>query len=189
MGIPDKKEEQTIYRGRLFTVNRAIFRNAKGREYEREIVLHPGAVAIVPITSTGKIVFVRQYREAVGREMLEIPAGTCEAGEDPLETARRELVEETGLRAGKMEKLFEFFPAPGFSSEKLTVYLASVDGERGKQALEDDEDIALVVLSKQEARQRLSSGAIKDGKTLAALLYLSDIVGIRFSEGEGRGAF
>ena len=142
--------------------------NGKLREYH--IVEHDGAAAIIP-WHHGKLTLVRQTRPAVEQQLLEIPAGALEKGEDPLTAARRELAEETGWRARSWYKLGELYLAPGYSTEILHLYLAT-DLSLGEQNLDDSEDIEVVHMDWQEALAKARSGNIKDAKTLAALFHL-----------------
>jgi ADP-ribose pyrophosphatase len=153
---------KTVWTGKLLAVT-----VEQWGEQEREIVEHPGAVAIVAIDSDGQMAFVRQLREATRGRLLEIPAGTCEEGEEPLATAQRELREECGLTGGTWTPLGSFWTTPGFSREYMHVFLAErVD--RGEASPEADEDIELVMLPLAEI------GEIEDAKTLAALyLYVT----------------
>ena len=139
-----------------------------GPVVRREVVRHPGAVAVVAMTPDRKLVLVRQYRYAARRFLLEIPAGTREPGEDPEDTARRELREETGYSARTLRRLGSFFSAPGFCDEVIHLFLA--DGlAPGDQDPDFGEEIAVVELSVEEARRRLAAGGFEDAKTLAAL--------------------
>ncbi|HKK07858.1 MAG TPA: NUDIX hydrolase [Gemmatimonadota bacterium] len=137
-------------------------------EVERDVVLHPGAVVIVPVTGRGTLLLVRQYRYAAGESLLEFPAGTREAGEEPDATAGRELQEEVGFRPGRLTRLGEFYSAPGFCDERLICYLgeeleaASLDGD-------DDEQIEVVELTWEAVFEEAAAGHIRDAKTLAAL--------------------
>ena len=134
---------------------------------EREIVEHPGAVAIVSVDGEGYVAFVRQMREATRGRLLELPAGTREEGEEPLETARRELHEECGLTGGDWSRLGGFWTTPGFCREYMDVYLA--DGvERGASEPDADEEIELVRRHVDELQSAL--GELEDAKTLAGLL-------------------
>lgn len=142
--------------------------NGKLREYS--IVEHDGASAIIP-WQKGKLTLVRQTRPAVGRKLLEIPAGALEKGEDPLEAAKRELAEETGWRGATWHSLGEFYLAPGYSSEILHLFLAT-DLQMGGQNLDDSEDIEVVHLALSQVKEKVLSGHIQDAKTLVALLYL-----------------
>lgn len=139
-----------------------------GPVVRREVVRHPGAVAIVAVTPNRELVLVRQYRYAAGRFLLEIPAGTLEPGERPEDTARRELREETGYAAGQLRPLGSFFSAPGFCDE--VVHLFAAEGlTAGEQDTDVGEDIELVELSVKEARRKLLAGEFEDAKTLAGL--------------------
>ena len=142
--------------------------NRYGPEVRHEVVRHPGAVAIVAVTPEHTLVMVRQYRYAAGRFLLEIPAGTLEPGEDPAETARRELREETGYTAETLRPLGSFFSAPGFCSE--VIYLFQAEGlTPGEQDTDFGEEIDLVEIPVAEGRRRLLEGGFEDAKTLAGL--------------------
>ena len=143
---------------------------SSGRRVGREIVVHPGASAILPIVEPGKILMVRQYRHPVGEVLLEIPAGTLKPGEDPMACAARELEEETGYRAEKLAHLATIYPAPGYSSEILHIYLAR-DLRRGVQAPEMDENISVIEMSIDQVLDRIRDGRVKDSKTIVAILY------------------
>jgi ADP-ribose pyrophosphatase len=135
--------------------------------HEREVVEHPGAVAIVAVDQEGYVTLVRQLREPARRRLLELPAGTAEAGEEPLVTARRELVEECGLRGGEWRELAAVWTTPGFCRERMTLFAAE-GVERGEAKPEEDEELELVRWRLDEVRDRLSE--IEDAKTLAGLL-------------------
>ena len=139
-------------------------------ENEREIVRHPGAVAIVAVDAEHRVAFVRQLREPARKRLLEIPAGTCEPDEEPLATAQRELAEEAGLAGGDWSLAATFFSTPGFCDEVVRVYIAE-GVERTPRAPEDDEEIELVFVPVTELEALLPD--IEDAKTLAGvLLYL-----------------
>jgi ADP-ribose pyrophosphatase len=144
-------------------------------ENEREIVEHPGAVAMVAVDAEGYVTLVRQLREATRKRLLEIPAGTAEPGEQPLETAKRELREECGLTGGEWRELAAFWTTPGFCRERMHVF--AVEGaERGEAAPADDEELELVRWPVAEIGQRLHE--IEDAKTLAGLLlYVTTLPG------------
>ena len=134
---------------------------------EREIVEHPGAVAVVAVDAEGYMALVRQLREATRQRLLELPAGTAEAGETPLETARRELREECGLTGGEWRELAAFWTTPGFCRERMHLFAA--EGlERGEADPAEDEELELVRWPVGEVEERL--GEIEDAKTLAGLL-------------------
>ena len=140
---------------------------------EREIVEHPGAVAIVAVDGEGCVALVRQLREATRMYLLELPAGTAEPGEEPLETARRELKEECGLTGGEWRELAVFWTTPGFCRERMHLFAAE-GVERGEAAPAEDEELVLVRWPVAEIDRRL--GQIEDAKTLAGLLlYLRSL--------------
>ncbi len=162
--IPDGA--RTAYSGDLVDVT-----VERWGEHDREIVEHPGAVAIVAVDAGGRVTLVRQLREPARKELLELPAGTLEEGEEPLATARRELEEETGLRGGRWRPLASFWTTPGFCRERMTVFVA--DGvEPGTPRAADDESIELVRWSVEEAAERV--GELEDAKTIAGLLLYLD---------------
>jgi ADP-ribose pyrophosphatase len=157
------------YQGRAFTVRCDTLRNPDGRETRFDIVEHVDSVIILPLEADGHLLFVRQYRHAVGLDLLELPAGTLEDGEVPEECAKRELREETGMAAGKLESLGGFYLAPGYSTEYMHVYVAT---ELHNDPLESDADEFLTVERIPVANALLlcEQGEIPDAKTLAAIL-------------------
>ncbi len=158
--VPD--ESRVVYDGRLIDVTLERWGDS-----EREVVEHPGAVAIVAVDTEGFVTLVRQLREPARRRLLELPAGTAEPGEEPLATARRELREECGLTGGEWRELARFWTTPGFCRELMTVFAAE-GVERGEASPEPDEDLELVRWPVEEIGSRL--GEIEDAKTLAGLL-------------------
>ena len=157
---------RSVYEGRLLGLT---VESWGGRE--REIVEHPGAVAIVAVDLDGYVTLVRQLREATRKHLLELPAGTAEPGEEPLETARRELREECGLTGGEWRELAAFWTTPGFCRERMHLFAAE-GVERGEPEPADDEELELVRWPLAAVGERL--GEIEDAKTLAGLLlYLT----------------
>ena len=157
---PDASE--TVYDGKLIDVTLE-----RWGEHEREIVEHPGAVAIVAIDIDGMLTLVRQRREAVRSELLELPAGTLERGEAPLACARRELAEETGLTGGTWREATAFYTTPGFCRERMYLFFAE-QLEHGNASPESDEQLEIVRWAAEEIAARL--GEFEDAKTLAGLL-------------------
>jgi len=151
-----------VYDGRLIDVT-----VERWGEHEREIVEHPGAVAIVAVDAEDSVVLVRQLREPARKELLELPAGTLDRDEEPLASARRELAEETGLSGGDSRHAASFWTTPGFCREVMHVFFAE-RVEEGEQSLEADESIELVRIPVAELPSRL--GEVEDAKTLAGLL-------------------
>ncbi|MEM2909638.1 MAG: NUDIX hydrolase [Nitrososphaerota archaeon] len=168
-------ESKLIYKGRLFNVRVDKVSTSWGKSTIREIVEHPGAVVIIPLLDRGSVVLVRQYRHAVGKTLLELPAGTIEAGEDPEKCAYRELEEETGFVAGRMEKLMTLYLAPGYSTEKVHLYMAS-DLKRVGQKLEPDEKIKVAILKMDDVIDMIVDGEIEDAKTVAGILLLTRLI-------------
>jgi ADP-ribose pyrophosphatase len=140
-------------------------------EVEREVMRHPGAAVLLAVTGDRKVVLVRQYRYAAGEFLLEAPAGTIDAGEAPEETARRELVEETGYYPNQLEKLTEFFPSPGVLEELMHLYVAT-ELEPRAGSLDEDESLVPVELAWEEALALEIGKDVRDAKTIIALSYL-----------------
>ncbi|MGD0173007.1 MAG: NUDIX hydrolase [Anaerolineales bacterium] len=156
------------YSGRVLTLRVDRVRLANGKETGLEILEHRGSVVMVPVDADGGIWLVRQYRHAAGREILELPAGTLETGEDPAACAGRELREEIGMAAGTLTRIGGFFLAPGYATEFMHVFLA---GDLHPDRIPGDEDEILrpEKISLMELRQRLEAGNLEDAKTVAAL--------------------
>ncbi len=166
-------KSEYVFRGRVLNLRLDTVQLPDGETTLREIAEHRGAVAIVPLDERGQVTLVRQWRAATGRVMLEIPAGTLEPGESPEAGAPRELAEETGLQAARLEFLTRFFPSPGVLSEEMFLYLAR-GLTRGMQNLMGDEDIEVVELPLDDARARIAAGEIADAKTIIGLLLTRD---------------
>lgn len=152
-----------------FAVARVPVRTHDGQSVTKHVVVHPGAVALVPVLDDGRLVLIRNERFAVGRPLLEVPAGTLAPGEPPLQCAARELREETGYRAQALRPLATFFTAPGFCDEAMHVFVAT-GLEHVGQALEPTEHIEPVLLTRHEVEAAIDERLIEDAKTLAALL-------------------
>jgi ADP-ribose pyrophosphatase len=158
-----------IYAGKILRLRVDDVELPSGKIAKREIVEHPGAVAIVALTENKEIVLIRQYRKATEEVMWEIPAGKIESNEEPLDCAMRELQEETGFRAKNWKKLLSFYTSPGFSDEILHLYSAE-RLQRGEQCLEEDEEIRISILPLGEAVKKMAKGQIRDGKTIIGIL-------------------
>ena len=165
-----KVEEREVFEGRLVKVGKATFEGPSGR-FERDIVHHPGAVVVVPLTDAGKVVMVRQFRAAIGSDLLEIPAGKRDVtGEPPEETARRELVEEVGLQADRLELLARFYNSPGFTDELSWLYLATGLTEVPHDRQEHEEQLMSVEeVPLGDTQQMIADGRIIDAKSIIGL--------------------
>jgi ADP-ribose pyrophosphatase len=167
--------ERAAWAGRRITAAVLEVEGPGGARHEREVVHHPGAVGIVPVHGDGTITLVRQYRAALDREMWEIPAGLRDvAGEPTDETARRELAEEVGLRAGRLEHLVTFHNSPGFSDEAVVIYVATdltpvPDDRQGAE----EEAMLVERVPLAEARAMVADGRITDAKTVIAVLAVA----------------
>src|SRR5215471_13508246 len=174
--LPEFIDSKQVFSGRVFKVTVDTVREAD-KTYIREVVHHPGSAVILPSYEDGTIALVRQYRHPAVKYLLELPAGTLNDKERPEEGAARELEEELGLVAGKLEKLGEFFVSPGFLGEKMWLYLATGLQET-KQKLEDDELIEVVCLPIRRALQMITDGQIEDAKTIIGLMLAAPRLGL-----------
>jgi ADP-ribose pyrophosphatase len=163
-------KRRTIRHGRVFdiTVENVTFPN--GFNVDLEILRHPGASAVVPLLGADKVVMLKQYRHAIGDFMWEIPAGTFDGKEDPLVCARRELTEETGYTAGTWDRLGAITPVPGYSDERIHLFLAR-DLTPAVQALDKDELLEVYPLPLPEVTAMIMSGQIEDAKTIAGIFF------------------
>jgi ADP-ribose pyrophosphatase len=161
---------KSIFKGRKLELVLDRVTLPGGGTAERELVLHPGAVVILPVVRPGVILLLRQFRHAVGEEIYELPAGTLEAGESPEVCAARELAEETGFRTRSLRKLTEFWSSPGILRERMHLFLAE-DLERVQQKLDDDEVVTVGEFDLADALDMVRDGRIADAKTIAGVLY------------------
>jgi ADP-ribose pyrophosphatase len=162
-------KSETLLKGRAFNVRRDTLKTPDGRETKLDIVEHVGSVVLIPIDQEGNLLFVRQYRHAVGKDLLELPAGTRDGTEPFEECAAREVREETGLEAGKLQKIGEFYLVPGYSTELMAVFLATDLKENPLQA-DEDEFLQVEKIPLKQAIDIAEQGGIQDAKSLAALL-------------------
>jgi ADP-ribose pyrophosphatase len=167
---------EPVYLGKLVNLYVDTVQLPDGNRAMREIIKHPGAVAMVPLLASGQVVLVRQFRGAADRVLLEIPAGTLEPGEDPLAAAGRELQEEAGYRPGKLERLGGEYTAPGYTSEFIHLFLAT-ELEPSRLAQDADEFLEVVTLPLDEALRQVENGEIQDGKTIIGLLLVARRLG------------
>jgi len=173
--LPKILSSQKVFDGRVFNVT--VDTISEGElTYQREVVHHFGSAVIIPVFDDGTVVLVKQYRHPAVRYLLEAPAGTLADRERPEVGAARELQEELGLVAERLEKLSEFFVSPGFLEEKMWVYLATGLTE-GKQFLDEDEILEIVRLPISEALEMITSGEIQDAKTIIGLMLAAPRVG------------
>ncbi len=172
---PEFIDSRKVFAGRVFDVTVDTVRE-DDQTYVREVVHHPGSAVILPAFDDGTIALVRQYRHPAVKYLLELPAGTLNDQERPEDGAARELEEELGVRAGKLEKLSEFFVSPGFCEEKMWLYLAT-DLTETEQQLEDDEIIEIVRVPIDRALQMITDGEIEDAKTIIGLMLAGPRLG------------
>ncbi|MBW4573535.1 MAG: NUDIX hydrolase [Tolypothrix carrinoi HA7290-LM1] len=169
--LPQLLKQRLLFKGRKFNFEVNRLRLPNNAEGEWECIRHPGGALAVPVTPEGKLILVRQYRFAIQGRILEFPAGTVEPGEEPQETIRREIEEETGYRANKWEKLGEFFIAPGYSDEIIYAFLAQ-DLEKldTPPAQEEDEDIETVFFTPEELEEAILDGQAIDAKSISSFM-------------------
>jgi len=166
-----KLGERIVYESRVVNVAVGEFESPTGERFQRDFMHHPGAVCVVPLLDDGRVVLVRQYRPALDAELLELPAGLRDVeGEDPRTTAARELLEETGYRAGALEFLCTFHNSPGCSDESVHVYVGRdlVEQEHDRQGVEE-QHMEVEVVELDDVRELIARGAITDSKTIIGL--------------------
>jgi ADP-ribose pyrophosphatase len=163
------EKPKVLLEARRFQVVQVSHRVANGSVHTHEVIKHPGSVVILPLVDPERVCLIQNYRVAVGETLWELPAGTLEPGEDPKACAHRELIEETGYRAGKIEKLCEFFVSPGILHERMHLFLVT-DLEAGAATPESGEEIQTHVMSLNEALQMADNGQVHDAKSLIGLL-------------------
>jgi ADP-ribose pyrophosphatase len=165
-------DEVVLLRTDRFRVVRVGYPTPDGARQTREIVRHPGAVTILPLVDEQHLCLIRNYRASVGQTLIELPAGTLEPGEPPLDAARRELTEETGYTAGRWESLGSFLLSPGILDERMHLFVAG-DLNAGEASREPGEIISNLVVSWNDARRMIRDGVIQDAKTIVGLLKFS----------------
>ena len=169
MAIEKVISTRRVFNGRAVNLRVDTVEEPDGRRTTREVVEHAEVICVVAVDGDGNFVLVRQYREAIGKELLEIPAGGIEAGEDPATAVRREMAEETGFEPRKLERMGGFYSAPGFCTEYLHLYLAT-DLVPHRLEAEDTAGIEVVRVRPDEVPGLIKSGVIRDSKSIAGLL-------------------
>jgi len=170
--LPRVANSRPVHAGRVLQIRVDEVEMPNGTVTAREVVHHPGAVAMVPVRKDGQLLLVTQYRHAMGARLLEIPAGTLEPGEDPLLAAGRELREEVGFRAGRVDYVGKFYVAPGYCDELLHLYICR-DLEADSLDADDDEDIEVEAMTLDEALQAIAEERIVDAKSIIGILQWS----------------
>jgi ADP-ribose pyrophosphatase len=163
---------ETVYEGELLKVYRDVVALPDGRKSGREYIRHPGAVAVVPLFDDGRVLLERQFRYPHRRVFIEVPAGKLEPGEPHLETARRELLEETGHVAGEWTHLGEIHTSIAYTDETIDLYLARRLEKRNDGALDDGEHLEILIVPFDDAIRMIRDGEITDSKSVAALLWV-----------------
>jgi len=167
VSVDDERQIRTLHRGPVFDVDIVEWRGRDGTPVEKIVVRHRGAVAVVPELDDGRLVLIRNHRHSLDSWLVEFCAGGVAAGESSADAARRELAEETGYRAGRLDPLGSFFTTPGFSDELMQVFVAR-DLVAGMPSLEPDERIETLAMDPEELATAIDAGEIRDGKTIAA---------------------
>ncbi len=163
-------DHREIYRGKIVTLNVDTIRQASGRTTIREVVLHPGGVAAIPVLNDGRLLLIRQFRYPIGKFILEIPAGKLDSGQSPKDTIARELIEETGYCAGSLTHECTFYTTPGISDESIHLFIAR-DLSQSVQRLEEGEHITVEAYTLDECMKKIKTGEISDGKTILGILW------------------
>jgi ADP-ribose pyrophosphatase len=163
-------EKQAIFAGSRIRLELHTFENEEtAKRHTREVVVHPGAVVILPVLDANRILLIKNRRHALGERLIELPAGTLEKGEDPINCAGRELVEETGYLAGRLQPLGNFFTSPGVLTEKIYAY-AAYDLQIARVDPDEGEEIETMPVTFEEAIEMIRDNRIHDGKTIATIL-------------------
>ena len=173
---------EEIFEGWILHVVKDTVTLPNGKPAFREVALHPGAVAVVPLERDGTVYMERQFRYPMNEILWEIPAGKLDPGEDPLEAAKRELEEETGLSAGRITKLGMYYPSPAVFGEKIHLYLAQ-ELSTGREHRDEDEFLQVLRVPLSDMVEKILAGEIPDGKTQAALLRVAHMIKNRKEDG------
>ena len=174
---PQLLRRKLFYQGRKFSFEVNRYRLPNQVEGEMECIRHPGGALIVPVTSDGQLMLLRQYRFSVQRRILEFPAGTVEMGEDPSRTAEREVQEETGFQASNLRQIGEILLAPGYSDEVIYIFLATgLEKLEIPQEQDEDEDIEVLLMSPGQVAEAIASGELTDAKSIAAYAMVRSLL-------------
>ena len=177
-------EKQIIYTGKKVRLEIHHLEDDEGKRTQREVAVHPGAVVILPFVDDKTILMIRNKRYAIGQILLELPAGTLDKDEAPMNCAGRELQEETGYLAQRLKPIGNFFTSPGILSEKMYAF-AAYNLQKTQSALEEGEEIEVIPVDFGEAIAMIQDGQIHDGKTIAALLMYDHFFGVGTNPGRG----
>ena len=169
---------ESVFKGRLLDVRRDKVRLPNGAESNREYVVHPGAAMVVPLLADGQVLLVRQYRYPLHRAFIEFPAGKIDPGESPRQTAERELIEETGYRAGNFTELTTIHNAIGYSDERIVLYLAE-DLTVGEQELDEHEFVELFTAPLSQLMAWIAAGEVTDVKTIIGAFFVQQHLAAR----------
>lgn len=161
---------ETLYRGKVFQLQRDTVIEPGGVQVERDIIVHPGSVVVLPVFPDGRVLLIRQYRHSVGEFLWELVAGRKEPSETPVSAARRELAEETGYTAKRLRKLMRVVPTPGFVNEWMWIFAAE-DLTKGAAHPEEDEKITPRIFTLKQAEKMIERGTLRDAKSICGLLY------------------
>jgi ADP-ribose pyrophosphatase len=164
--------KEQIYSGKIIDLYVEEVELPNKKTGKREIVKHPGAVAVLAVTEEGKLLMVEQFRKPLEKTIIEIPAGKLESGENPLECAKRELLEETGYSCKKLEPIGSFYTSPGFADELIHLFFTDSLVKQGAQMTDEDEFLNVMEVSVDEARQMVRDERIHDAKTAYSVLYM-----------------
>ncbi|MDV2884189.1 NUDIX hydrolase [Alkalihalophilus pseudofirmus] len=164
-------KSNSIYSGKIIDLQVDEVELPNGKTSKREIIKHPGAVAILPITTEGKLILVRQFRKALEKTIIEIPAGKLDAGEEPADCAKRELAEETGYVTDNLDFLLSFYTSPGFADELIYMYVAT-GLTAGEVNRDEDEFLDVIEVTLEEAEEMVQDERIHDAKTAYAIQYM-----------------
>ncbi|MBS4536225.1 NUDIX hydrolase [Clostridium sp. D2Q-14] len=173
--IEKTMKSEKVYDGKTLNLRIDTVELPDKKYSKREIVEHPGAVCIVPMNTNNEIYLVKQYRKAIDKEILEIPAGKIEIGEEPKDCAIRELKEETGLKAGNYEYILEFYTSPGFCNEKMHLFIAK-DLEEGEATPDIDEYIDIEKFKLEKLLHMIEIGEINDSKTIIGIQFVEKLI-------------